>query len=404
MVVSLSTGHTSDWEWQAVIAQMEDLSRQAYVMRLRQDPTGATYWAISQKGENYLLALERFQTEGAESRGVAGDKAAASDEWDVFISHASEDKDAIARPLAEALRTKGLRVWYDEFSLTVGDSLRKKIDQGLANSRFGIVILSRHFFEKHWPEQELNGLATREVGGEKVILPVWHGVGFDEVREYSPTLADRIAVIADRGLPHIVEELLRAMGKSIPDHQTPPEGVFPKGDSRASVQGSGVRILSLTDIDNIVLQLICEQAIQKDSGMVSPEDLYISTDALKIDREDVLDSVEVLGGRGYVNLSHVLGGRPRGISHLRLTTMGFVSYAEAHLVNFADLRRAVATAVVNKQGQDSKAIALAVGAKKYVVDQILNEFEHLGWLQLSKSLNDTVYVLRTSPELKRAFR
>src|SRR5258706_10107710 len=103
------------------------------------------------------------------------------DEWDVFISHASEDKDAIARPLAEALRAKGLRVWYDEFSLTVGDSLRRKIEQGLSNSRFGVVILSHRFFAKHWAEQELNGLATREVGGEKVILPVWHGVTFEDV-------------------------------------------------------------------------------------------------------------------------------------------------------------------------------------------------------------------------------
>jgi hypothetical protein len=109
------------------------------------------------------------------------------EEWDVFISHATEDKAAIARPLAEALRAKGLRVWYDEFSLTVGDGLRKKIDEGLAKSRFGVVVLSKRFFEKHWPEQELNGLATREVDGKKVILPVWHEVGFKDVREYSPT-------------------------------------------------------------------------------------------------------------------------------------------------------------------------------------------------------------------------
>jgi len=228
MVVSLSTGHTSDWEWQAVIAQMEDLNRQAYIMRLRQDPTGATYWAISQKGENYLLALERFQSEAVEARDVTGDKAAPSNEWDVFISHAGEDKNAIARPLAEALRAKGLRVWYDEFSLTVGDSLRKKIDQGLANSRFGIVILSAHFFEKHWPEQELNGLATREVGGQKVILPLWHGVGFEEVRKHSPTLADRIAIRTDKGLPYIVEGLLRAMGKQVSDYRISPDGTMVK--------------------------------------------------------------------------------------------------------------------------------------------------------------------------------
>jgi hypothetical protein len=102
-------------------------------------------------------------------------------------------------------------VWYDEFSLTVGDSLRKSIDQGLARSRFGVVILSKHFFEKHWPEQELNGLATREVGGKKVILPVWHGVGFEEVRQYSPTLADRLAVLTGNGLENVVAELLKVM-------------------------------------------------------------------------------------------------------------------------------------------------------------------------------------------------
>jgi hypothetical protein len=144
-----------------------------------------------------------------QSGGKARRKPA--EEWDVFISHASEDKDAIARPLSEALRAKGLRVWYDEFSLTVGDSLRKSIDYGLAHSRFGAVILSPHFFEKHWPEQELNGLATREVNGKKVILPVWHNVGFEEVRQYSPTLADRLAVSTNKGVEHVVEKLLEGM-------------------------------------------------------------------------------------------------------------------------------------------------------------------------------------------------
>lgn len=131
--------------------------------------------------------------------------------WDVFICHASEDKDEIARPLADALVSKGLRVWYDELSLRIGDSLRQSIDQGLARSKFGIVILSPHFFEKHWPQQELNGLATRELDGKKVILPVWHKVGFEEVREYSPVLADRLAARTDRGLEKVVQEIAKAM-------------------------------------------------------------------------------------------------------------------------------------------------------------------------------------------------
>ena len=131
--------------------------------------------------------------------------------WDVFISHASEDKEAIARPLADALTDNGLAVWYDDFSLRLGDDLRESIDRGLALSRFGVVILSPHFFEKHWPRQELNGLATREVNGNKVILPVWHNVGFNEVRDFSPTLANRVAINTDKGLEQVVKSILEAM-------------------------------------------------------------------------------------------------------------------------------------------------------------------------------------------------
>jgi hypothetical protein len=140
-------------------------------------------------------------------------KSAANiaDKWDVFICHATEDKDDIARPLANDLKSKGLDVWYDDFSLKLGDSLRQSIDRGLARSRFGVVILSPHFFEKHWPQEELNGLVTREVGGQKVILPVWHRVGFAEVSGYSPTLANKKAALTDQGLQHVVEKILEVV-------------------------------------------------------------------------------------------------------------------------------------------------------------------------------------------------
>jgi hypothetical protein len=116
-----------------------------------------------------------------------------SREYDVFISHASEDKDSIVRPLAHALREAGLKVWYDEFELRIGDSLRRKIDRGLANSRFGVVVLSQSFFGKGWPNYELDGLVTRAVSGEQVLLPVWHNVSKEEVIRYSPSLADKLA-------------------------------------------------------------------------------------------------------------------------------------------------------------------------------------------------------------------
>ena len=122
-------------------------------------------------------------------------EGAAQVTYDAFISHASEDKESVARPLAEKLQELGFSIWYDEFQLKVGDSLRRSIDKGLANSRFGIVVLSPDFFAKNWPQYELDGLVAKETtGGNKVILPLWHKVSKDEVMSYSPSLADKVAL------------------------------------------------------------------------------------------------------------------------------------------------------------------------------------------------------------------
>lgn len=134
---------------------------------------------------------------------------------DVFISHASEDKDAIARPLAAELQSRGHSVWFDDFELTLGDSLRRSIDRGLAESRFGLVILSPSFFAKQWPQRELDGLTTREIAGStKVILPVWHEVDHAYVANFSPPLADKLAVQSTVGIPAIVAQIERALAKA----------------------------------------------------------------------------------------------------------------------------------------------------------------------------------------------
>lgn len=120
--------------------------------------------------------------------------AVGNDRWDLFISHASEDKQGFVRPLANVLTRFGLRVWYDEFTLKLGDSLSRSIDMGLAKSQFGVVVLSPHFIEKDWPEYELRGLTAKEIGAGKVILPVWHNLSRTDVLAFSPTLADKLAI------------------------------------------------------------------------------------------------------------------------------------------------------------------------------------------------------------------
>jgi hypothetical protein len=140
--------------------------------------------------------------------------------YDVFICHASEDKDGVARPLAEALQKEGVQVWYDEFNLRVGDSLSHSIDVGLAQSRFGVVIVSRRFLEKPWPQRELHGLISRELtSGAKVILPVWHEISKEDLVAVSPTLADVLATSTTRGMDHVVEQILEVV-RPDPRHST----------------------------------------------------------------------------------------------------------------------------------------------------------------------------------------
>lgn len=130
----------------------------------------------------------------------------------VFICHATEDKDAIARPLAAALLEEHIEVWFDEYSMRVGDSLREAIDRGLAQSDFGIVIVSPAFFAKRWPQRELNGLVAREMAAtRRFILPVWHGVDHALILSHSPPLADIVAAQSSAGLAAVVTQLLRTI-------------------------------------------------------------------------------------------------------------------------------------------------------------------------------------------------
>lgn len=134
---------------------------------------------------------------------------------DIFISHAGEDKDSLVRPLASALVEMGLDVWFDEFELRVGDSLRRRIDAGIRDSRFGIVVLSPAFFKKSWPQYELDGLVTMSLSGRQVLLPLWHEISMDEVISHSPSLADKVALrTSEYSIREIAEEIAHVVRRS----------------------------------------------------------------------------------------------------------------------------------------------------------------------------------------------
>ena len=198
-----------------------------------------------------LLARSRIES----VQKLAEDETVNADEkqWEVFISHASEDKADVAKPIADALTAKGVRVWFDKTELRIGNSLRRKIDEGLAKSSFGVVILSTFFFAKRWPQKELDGLVARAEDG--IILPVWHGLTEMDVAKYSPTLADLVAARTSDGLHEVVRQILEAV--------RPGEGAE-SGDAASTVKGhldvtfdsatvSGSATVSPTDTTNRAL-------------------------------------------------------------------------------------------------------------------------------------------------------
>lgn len=146
---------------------------------------------------SYEFRIEELQQQLAMSVTVPQQNSVASEaEYDVFISHAWEDKEDFVEEFVEELEKLNINVWYDKKRIALGDSMREKIDNGLKKSKFGIVVLSPNYIAegKYWTKSELNGLFQKESIGGKVLIPIWHKLTKKDVINYSPILADRLAM------------------------------------------------------------------------------------------------------------------------------------------------------------------------------------------------------------------
>lgn len=132
--------------------------------------------------------------------------------YDVFISHATEDKEDFVDELVIELQRLDIKVWYDKICIKWGESLRSKIDEGLRNSKFGIVVLSQAYINKGWTQYELEGLFNIEMTNGKTILPIWHNITKSQVQQFSPTIAGRFAMNTTMQTPsEIAQELVQIL-------------------------------------------------------------------------------------------------------------------------------------------------------------------------------------------------
>jgi hypothetical protein len=178
--------------------------------RVAVEPPPRGYLPTARSAEDNPVAHVALRHEPQEPDG----DALGGQTWDVFISHATEDKDAVARPLRDALARRGITVWLDEAQMKIGHSLRRKIDEGVRSSRFGVVVLSEDFFRKGWTNHELDGLITRTIAGEQSLLPIWHDLDGAQVRSFSPSLADRVALsTSELSIDDIAEQIAEVVGQ-----------------------------------------------------------------------------------------------------------------------------------------------------------------------------------------------
>lgn len=214
---------------------------------------------------NEALALREPPLELRSDGRIVGEAQATAARsgarYDVYVSHASEDRDAIARPLARELRERGYKVFFDDYTLAAGDQLGAKIDEGLANARRGVVILSPSFFAKDWPRYELDKLLEREsTTGETVLLPIWHGVDVEQVTRFSPVLADRLALTSNAGIDALALGIERALQRRAASRPNPAGGAgLNRPPARRSVFRAAADWLQKEDrtrLDRIVVAVI----------------------------------------------------------------------------------------------------------------------------------------------------
>jgi hypothetical protein len=135
------------------------------------------------------------------------------DKADFFISHASEDKEEFVRDLAETLLKNGANVFYDEYSIKLGDSLTDSINKGLTTTNNAILVLSKYFFEKSWTQAELQAIFHKARTTGYKILIIYHNITNKEVTEKYPLLSDIKAIDSKEGLNKIIEALFNAIDK-----------------------------------------------------------------------------------------------------------------------------------------------------------------------------------------------
>jgi hypothetical protein len=307
----------------------------------------------------------------------------------VFVSHASEDKERFVNDFAFKLRQRGIDAWLDKWEMLPGDSLVNKIfEEGIKNASAVIVVLSQFSVQKPWVREELNSAFVKKVSeGSKLIPVVIEDCEVPEALKH--TVWQHIEDLSnyETSLERIISSILGTTDK-------PPLGQLPKYAVDALNEG----INGLSPIDGLVLKLSCEEALREEEFLVNPGKAFLKEDSLLMPEEELKESLEVLDQNGYIKLLRRLGA---GFFHFRVTAFGFNEYARAHIQDYEQIIRSIASLIVNKNMLDNMSIKEELKINVLIINHILDNLEMNRHIAQSKTVNRIHRIYNVSPSLKR---
>ncbi|MEW6664852.1 MAG: toll/interleukin-1 receptor domain-containing protein [Thermodesulfobacteriota bacterium] len=248
--------------------------------------------SVEVTGSPELIALVRERLQGDEEKGMNQLTEKPSGSPVAFLCHASEDKDLVRR-LASDLMAHGIDVFFDEWEIRSGDSIRRKIETGLERCTHFVAILTPNSIAREWVNTEIDAGFIKKIEGNCRFIPLRFALPVDKLPPlfrslHSPSMDDY-----ENGLAQLISDIHEISRK--------PKISFPPPVVTERTTGLGVSAGA-----EAVLRLLVEKSEHGDSmdPQVSPQEIK---QFAGLSDDDIVDAVAELEGQGFVQRHVTLG-------------------------------------------------------------------------------------------------
>jgi len=306
----------------------------------------------------------------------------------VFVSHASEDKERFVLDLATRLRKRGIDAWLDKWEMAAGDSLVDKIfEEGLKDAAAVIIVVSENSIAKPWVREELNATIVQRISKGTKVIPIV----IDDCEVPMALTSTLYVKVHDTGAYD--DEFERIVASILGLSDKPALGDLPTYASSpiASIGG-------LSQVDSVVLRLACEEALGGGDMFVSTAPVFGKAIDTGIPASELGDSLEILGGQGYLRLNKSIGG---SANQFWVTDYGFETYALECVPDYGAKVNQVISALVNDNLASNVDVAASTELPRLLVNHIFNMLSNAGLIKKSSSLGGMTHVVDKSPALRR---